>query len=83
MAHNNYTNIKFTQSARKHRIGKVHALHVIENYEPVVSYLVKEQLKQYEWNGFDSRDRELEIVARQLGETLLVIHVMPTIFRRK
>lgn len=81
MAHNTYS-IKFAQSARKHRIGQGHAKYVIANYEPKVSYLVKERLKQFEWLGEDSREIELEIVAKQIGDILLVIHVMPTALRR-
>ena len=29
--------IKFTQSARRHRIGKAHALYVIDQYSPLIN----------------------------------------------
>jgi len=35
------------------------------------------------WSGEDDRGLILEIVAIDLGEEILVIHVMPMSFRRK
>lgn len=73
---------RFTQSARKHRIGKARAKYVIRNYEPI---LVKNEAGIEEkriWVGRDDRGLELEIVAVAANDYLLVIHVMPTIFRK-
>ena len=74
--------IRFTQSARKHRIGKARAKYVIRNYEPI---LVKNEDGIEEkriWVGRDDRGLELEIVAVAANDYFLVIHVMPTIFRK-
>jgi hypothetical protein len=74
--------IRFTQSARKHRIGKARAKYVIRNYEPI---LVKNEAGIEEkriWVGRDDRGLELEIVAVAANDYFLVIHVMPTIFRK-
>jgi hypothetical protein len=73
---------RFTQSARKHRIGKSRAKYVIRNCEPI---LVKSKAGMEEkmiWVGRDDRGLELEIVAVAAKDYLLVIHVMPTIFRK-
>ena len=74
--------IRFTQSARKHRIGKAHAKFVIRNYEskfvPGDSTTADKRI----WIGQDDRGLELEIVAIISNDNLVVIHVMPTVFRK-
>jgi len=35
------------------------------------------------WVGFDERGRELEVIAVECPDYLLVIHVMPTSLRRR
>jgi hypothetical protein len=74
--------IKFTQSARKHRIGKAHALFVIEN-NPF--FVVTDEVGRVQrvWQGLDDRGVELEVIAVVLKEYLLVTHVMPANFRRR
>jgi len=75
--------IRFTQSARKHRIGKVHAKFVIRNYEPTFVQGYVGDKDKLLWIGNDDRGLELEIVALISDEFLLVIHVMPTVFRKE
>jgi hypothetical protein len=76
--------IKFTQSARRHRIGKAHALFVIENYSPRIDIGEGQDGEdQHIWIGEDDRGLELEITAIDLKEYLLVTHVMPRDFRRR
>ena len=79
------TEIHFAQSARKHRIGKNHALTVISNFEAVMAEAPDESGKAHRliWVGRDDRGLELAVIAIEIGETLLVIHVMPTSFRRR
>jgi hypothetical protein len=74
--------IKFTQAARKHRIGKAHALFVIEN-NPF--FVVTDEIRRVQrvWQGLDDRGVELEVIAVVLKEYLLVTHVMPANFRRR
>ena len=74
--------IKFTQSSRKHRIGKARALFVIENNSFIV-IKSEEGRVQHIWQGLDDRGVELEIVAVVLSEYVLVTHVMPANFRRR
>ena len=74
--------IRFTQSARKHRIGKAHAKFVILNYESMLIPGDSVAADQRIWIGQDDRGLELEIVAIVSGESLLIIHVMPTVFRK-
>ena len=84
MAHNiEPAEIRFTQSARKHRIGKRRALFVLESYQPMVVTDPKSGDQNLRWIGIDDRGLELEIIAVVTPKYLLVIHVMPYRFRRK
>ena len=84
MAHNiEPAEIRFTQSARKHRIGKARALYVLEQYQPMEVHDSKTGEQNLRWIGIDDRGLELEIIAVVTPEYLLVIHVMPYRFRRK
>lgn len=74
--------IKFTQAARKHRIGKARAIFVIENNSFLVVANDAGRVQQV-WQGLDDRGVELEIIAVVLIDYLLVTHVMPANFRRK
>jgi hypothetical protein len=76
--------VRFAQSARKHRIGKAHALAALENAgDPVVVPAPSDDLDdRLVFVGIDDRGVELEIIAVQLPSFLYVIHVMPTKFRR-
>lgn len=69
--------IRFTRSARKHRIGKTHALHVMNTSEPV------DDEEGIGWIGPDDRGVELEIYLLERPDVFLVIHVMPTELRRR
>lgn len=75
--------VRFARSARKHRIGKAHAMHVIESSQPTDVPAVGDFDARRVWRGPDDRGLELEIVAIILPSELLVIHVMPTALRRK
>jgi hypothetical protein len=75
--------IRFTQSARKHRIGKARVLYVLEQYQPMEVTDPKSSGRNLRWIGIDDRGLELEIIAVVTPEYLLVIHVMPYRFRRK
>jgi len=75
--------IRFTQSARKHRIGKAHAKYVIRNYEPTFVQGDEGDKDKLLWIGNDDRGLELEIVALISDDFLLMIHVMPTVFRKE
>lgn len=35
------------------------------------------------WQGFDDRYVELEIVGIEIDEVIIIIHVMPTSYRKK
>ncbi len=67
--------VRFSQSARRHRIGRLHALFVINLYESLIDSVDPSRRM---WVGADSRGRELEVIGVELEEYLLVIHVMPT-----
>lgn len=73
--------IEFAKSARKHKIGKQRVKEVISSSIPEA--IKSEGRIKLRWTGRDSRGLELEIVAVVVGETWLVIHVMPLEFRRR
>lgn len=77
----------WTQSARRHRIGKVSARHVIATVEPTRTSTLG-GADAWIWIGLDERGRELEIIAIDVNPPndqpyRLVIHVMPTQLRRR
>lgn len=77
--------IRFTQAARKHRIGRASARHVLAHATPTGT-TTEHGNPGWRYVGDDNRGRELEIIAVQLAEAngspfLLVIHVMPTRLR--
>lgn len=74
--------LKFTRSSRRHRIGRAHALHVIETSTPVITVNMRGE-DEYRWTGPDDRGVGLEIAAVVVADdTLLILHVMPTNYRR-
>jgi alkylhydroperoxidase/carboxymuconolactone decarboxylase family protein YurZ len=74
--------IRFAQSARKHRIGKARAMFVMEN-NPFQTLARDDDKVQQIWVALDDRDLELEVIAVVLVNCLLVTHVMPTALRRR
>lgn len=72
--------VRFARSARKHRIGRAHALHVLRTVEPSI---VPEPGKddRHVWIGHDDRGVELEIIGIQRPDCMLIIHVMPAHYR--
>lgn len=70
--------VRWFRSARRHPIGKAHAMHVITTVEPVHVPATELFDARLVWIGFDDRGIELEIVALDLPRAIIVIHVMPT-----
>ncbi|HEY5853242.1 MAG TPA: hypothetical protein VIW24_04095 [Aldersonia sp.] len=75
--------LRWYRSARRHRIGKAHAMHVINSVEPECVDATATADARLVWIGNDDRGVELEIVALDLDEAVVVIHVMPTELRRR
>ena len=75
--------IRFAQSARKHRIGKARVNFVMENNSYTVISSQDSEKIQWVWIAKDDRGLELEIVAVVLEQYLLITHVMPTSLRRR
>lgn len=73
--------VRWFQSARRHRIGRAHALHVMLTTKPTLIPGDEQADQRLAWIGVDDRGLELEIVALVLADTLVVIHVMPTALR--
>lgn len=75
--------IRFTQSARKHRVGRASVRRVMAAVTPAGT-MTEQGNPAWRYVGTDDRGRELEIIAVEIdGEKgrdgyLLVIHVMPT-----
>jgi hypothetical protein len=76
--------IRFTQSARRHRIGRASARHVLATTDPT-PVTTSSGAKAWLYVGPDERGRELEVIALEVADAaqpyLLVIHVMPTQLR--
>lgn len=74
--------IRFTKTSRKHKIGKAHAMSVIESENPKVIQDRDGFDKKLVWIGSDDRGLGLEIVGLDLEDMILIIHVMPVSYRR-
>jgi hypothetical protein len=74
--------VRFTRRSRGHRIGRASARHVIATATAVVSEDQQTGAELLTWIGDDERGREPEIVAVERPDCILVIHVMPTHYRR-
>ena len=76
--------IRFTQSARRHRIGRASARHVLATTDPT-PVTTSSGAQAWLYVGPDERGRELEVIALEVAGAaqpyLLVIHVMPTQLR--
>lgn len=78
--------IRFSRSARRHRIGAERVRAAIEDagepeHIPAAKPGERDTLL---WIGRDARGVELEIIAIEIESgTLLVIHAMPTHYRRR
>jgi len=76
--------VRFTTSARKHRIGKARALQaMLDAGEPLVLPGAGDLDDRLLFIGLDDRGVELEVIAIEQPGHLLVIHVMPYAFRRR
>jgi hypothetical protein len=80
-----WTAVRFTRAARRHRIGRASALHVMTRLAPSRTTTVG-GASAWLWVGEDERGRELEIIGVTVQPAdeesfLLVIHVMPTHLR--
>ncbi|GAA4822567.1 hypothetical protein GCM10023353_33890 [Tomitella cavernea] len=75
--------IRWYRSARRHRIGKAHAMHVIDSVEAEQVDATESSDARLVWIGKDDRGVELEIVALDLDHAVVVIRVMPTELRRR
>ena len=74
--------VRWYRSARRHRIGRAHAMYVINAIEPISVPASAGLDARLVWIGLDDRGLELEIVALDQDEYVTVIHVMPTRVRR-
>ena len=74
--------VRWFRSARRHRIGKAHATHVMTTVEPQAVPATQIADARQVWIRVDDRGIELEIVAPALQEAVVVIYVMPTNLRR-
>lgn len=80
--------MRFTQAARRHRIGRARAVRAMAS-DPIRRARNARGELQIEWVALDDRGIELEIVAVETSDCktgkpiLLVLHVMPTALRRK
>jgi hypothetical protein len=74
--------VRFTRGSRKHRIGRKSTYHVMAMTAANITSDPLTGDTTLSWIGPDERGRELEIVALEKPECFLVIHVMPTHYRK-
>ncbi len=75
--------VRFTRGSRKHRVGRNSAYHVIATTDAAITTDPDTGATVLRWVAADERGRELEIVAIEKPDCYLVIHVMPTHYRKK
>lgn len=75
--------VRFIRNSRKHRIGRASARHVIEHTVAAEDTFPPSGDTRFTWIGTDERGRELEVVALDRPDCILVVHVMPTHHREK
>lgn len=75
--------VRWYRSARRHRIGKAHAKFVIDSVVPDHVPATATADPRLVWIGEDDRGIELEIVALDLDDAIVVVHVIPTALRRR
>lgn len=79
--------IRFTQAARKHRIGRASVRYVMSTVIPAGTATTQGN-QAWIYTGADERGRELEVIAVEIGPQrgqrpyLLVIHAMPASLRK-
>lgn len=69
--------VVFWQSARRHRIGRARARFVMHTVQPARIERSADVDPQLCWRGPDDRGVWLEIIALDLPDEVVVIHVMP------
>lgn len=80
--------IRFTQAARRHRIGRGSVRWMLAHTAPT-EVLTNHGSPAWLWVGPDERGRELEVIAVEIQGTqdpepvLLVIHAAPTNFTKE
>ncbi len=75
--------VRFTRSARSHRIGKRHVWHVMTTAPGTIGTSQITGDVTISWVGSDDRGVELEVVVIEKPGVFLVIHVMPTEYRTR
>jgi hypothetical protein len=75
--------IRFTRGSRKHRVDRKSAYFVIAMTAATITADPETGETTLSWVADDERGRELEIVAIEKPDCYLVIHVMPTHYRKE
>jgi hypothetical protein len=74
--------IRFSRSARRHRVGKRHVWHVMATAPPKVGTSRVTGDVTISWIGDDDRGVELDVVIEK-PDAFLVVHVMPAQYRSR
>jgi hypothetical protein len=85
VAHNDAVRaVKFSRSARRHKIGKAHALAAMENAGAATLVPADEKHgERWVWTGPDDRGVELVIVGVEKPDCLLILHVQPASYKHQ
>lgn len=74
--------VKVTSSARKHGISRTRILQVLASQTFTATVPVTGSDPKVVYIGTDERGAEIEVIAVVLPRMLLIIHAMPTHYRR-
>jgi len=78
----NLVNVRIVSSARKHRLSRRRIEQALQRQVSAQTLLSDATDPKIRFVGLDDRGEEIEIVAVVLPGLLLVIHAMPTRYRR-
>jgi hypothetical protein len=74
--------VRFTRGSRKHRIGRERVWQLMASWPATEIPASVATDRAWLWIGTDDRGLRLEIIAIETPEIYLVIHVMPTDYRK-
>lgn len=74
--------VRFTRKSRRHRIGRAHVWAVMAAWPAIEIPATQATDRAWLWVGPDDRGLQLEVIAIETPEMYLVIHVMPTAYRK-
>lgn len=77
-----FVDVRITSSARKHGLSRRRIAQALMSHSAAITIVTEATDPKIWFVGVDDRGEELEVVAVVLPSLLLVIHAMPTRYRK-